>query len=109
MPTIYQEIQIAAPVETCFDLARDIDFHQQTLAHTRERAVAGVTSGGVVDGDVLTWEATHFGVRQRLTARITAYERPVFFIDVMVRGAFKRFTHLHRFLPDGNGTLMIDR
>jgi ligand-binding SRPBCC domain-containing protein len=108
MPTIYQEISIAAPIETCFDLARDIDFHQRTLAHTKERAVAGVTSGGVVGGDVITWEATHFGVRQRLTARITDYDRPVFFADEMVRGAFKRFRHLHRFLPDGDDTLMID-
>jgi ligand-binding SRPBCC domain-containing protein len=108
MPTIYQEISIAAPIETCFDLARDIEFHQRTLAHTKERAVAGVTSGGVVGGDVVTWEATHFGVRQWLTARITDYERPTFFADELVRGAFKRFRHLHRFLPDGTGTLMID-
>ena len=109
MPTIHLELRIAAPVETCFDLARDIDLHQQTLAHTRERAVAGVTSGRVVGGDVITWEATHFGVRQRLTVKITDYERPAFFVDEMVRGAFKRFTHLHQFLREDDGTLMIDR
>jgi ligand-binding SRPBCC domain-containing protein len=108
MPTIYQEIAIAAPIETCFDLARNIDFHQRTLAHTKERAVAGVTSGGVIGGDVVTWEATHFGVRQRLTSRITDYERPTYFADEMVRGVFKRCRHLHRFLPNGTGTLMID-
>ena len=28
---------IAAPIERCFDLARDIDFHMQSVAHTGER------------------------------------------------------------------------
>lgn len=109
MPLILTELQIAAPIETCFDLARDIDLHRRTAAHTGERAIAGVTSGRVVAGDTVTWEATHLGVRQRLTVRISACERPDFFIDEMVRGAFARFTHLHRFYPTGGGTLMIDQ
>lgn len=38
--------KIYAPIEHCFDLARDIEVHTQTVwKHTRERAVAGVTSG----------------------------------------------------------------
>jgi hypothetical protein len=41
----------------------------------------------------LTWEATHFGIRLRLTSRITAYRRPFHFRDSQVRGAFRRFDH----------------
>jgi ligand-binding SRPBCC domain-containing protein len=59
-------------------------------------------------GDTVTWEATHFGVRQRLTARLTRFERPRLFEDEMVRGAFRSFTHTHEFRPAGAGTVMVD-
>jgi len=62
---------INAPTERCFDLARDIAFHQRSVAHTAERAIGGVTGGLIALGETVTWEATHFGVRQRLTVRIT--------------------------------------
>ena len=81
-----------------FDLARNIDFHQRSVAHTDERASGGVTSGLIALGETVTWEATHFGVRQRLTMRITGYERPHSFVDEMTRGAFARFTHRHELL-----------
>jgi ligand-binding SRPBCC domain-containing protein len=75
---------------------------------TGERAVAGVTSGMVKLGDEITWEATHFHVRQRLTSKIVAYERPRIFEDQMQRGPFKHWHHKHIFETRGAGTLMID-
>ena len=56
----------------------------------------------------VTWEATHFGIRQRLTSRITAFDRPNHFRDSLVHGAFSRFDHDHFFLREGNGTIMRD-
>ncbi|HLZ58279.1 MAG TPA: SRPBCC family protein [Ktedonosporobacter sp.] len=108
MPTIRLETYIHAPVERCFDLSLSIDLHQGSMAKTRERAVAGVTSGLLKLNDTVTWEATHFGVRQRLTTKITEYERPVRFVDEMLQGAFKEIRHVHEFLPQHDGTLMID-
>jgi len=67
-----------------------------------------VTSGLLGPGDEVTWEAVHFGVRQRLTARITRFEPPHLFEDEMVRGAFRSFTHTHEFRPVEGGTLMVD-
>jgi ligand-binding SRPBCC domain-containing protein len=101
MPTIRLEMQIAAPIERCFDLARSVDLHRDSVVHTGERAIAGVTTGLMRMGDWVTWEAKHFGVRQRLTSRIIAYERPVRFVDEMVSGAFKRFAHVHEFVRTG--------
>lgn len=54
-------------------------------------------------GESVTWEATHFGIRQRLTSRITAYDRPRHFRDSMVAGAFRRFDHDHFFDDDERG------
>jgi ligand-binding SRPBCC domain-containing protein len=102
------ETWIRAPIERCFDLSRDIDLHTQSTAHTREVAVAGVTKGLIGLDEEVTWEATHFGIRQRLTSRITTYQRPFHFRDSQVRGVFKRFDHDHFFSEVDGGTLMRD-
>ena len=108
MPVIRLETLIAAPIETCFDMARDVDLHQRSTAASAEKVVAGVTSGRMELGDEVTWEATHFGVRQPLSSRITAFDRPNRFVDEMVRGAFARFRHTHDFMRQNAGTLMVD-
>ena len=108
MATINISTYIKAPIERCFDLARDIDFHSKSVAHTGERAVAGTISGLIGPGEEVTWEAKHICVRQRFTVRITAFERPTYFQDIMIRGAFKTFVHDHRFAPSSEGTLMTD-
>lgn len=108
MPVIVLRTRVGAPPSRCFDLARDVDLHQRSTAASRERAVAGVTSGLLGPGDEVTWEATHFGLRQRLSSRITEFDPPRRFVDEMVRGAFRRFRHEHQFLPTQVGTEMID-
>lgn len=100
--------EIAASVERCFDLARNIDFHTRSLVHTGEVAVAGRTSGLIELGEIVTWEGRHFGVRQRFASKITAFDRPVYFRDEMVAGAFKEFAHDHRFESSKGVTTMID-
>ncbi len=100
MPVLRLATAIAAPREVVFDLARSMDLHQESLAHTHERAVAGRTYGLIELGESVTWEATHLGVRQRLTSQITAFDRPRHFRDSMVAGAFRRFDHDHLFEPD---------
>lgn len=108
MARFHIETPIAAPIEVCFDLARDIEFHTRSMEGTGERAVAGRTTGLIELGESVTWEARHLGVRQRLTSRITAFERPFHFRDEMTAGAFQSFIHDHRFEPRNGGTLMID-
>jgi ligand-binding SRPBCC domain-containing protein len=109
MAIIHLTTLISAPRERVFDLARSIDAHQKSTEQTHERAVAGVTSGLIGMNDEVTWEARHLGIKQRLTVRITAFERPSHFQDGMVRGAFKRMIHDHTFVEIPAGTQMVDR
>ena len=109
MPLIQLETLIHAPIDRCFDLSRDIDLHMRSTEETHEVAVAGVTTGLIGLGEEVTWEATHFGMRQRLTTRITVFSRPGHFRDSQVRGAFRRFDHDHYFVAlYGAATLMRD-
>jgi ligand-binding SRPBCC domain-containing protein len=98
----------ADPTEV-FELARDIGAHVASMSGSRERAVAGVTTGPVQLGDTVTFRARHFGVWLTMTARIVAMDAPRQFVDEQERGPFRAFRHEHRFdpSPDG-GTRMVD-
>lgn len=108
MPVIEHKQFIKAPLEVCFNLARNVNVHTQTTLKTKERAVGGVTKGLLEEGDSVTWEAVHLGIKQRLTSRVIFMEKPHSFVDVMVTGAFKSFIHIHQFVNEEEGTTMID-
>ncbi|PEY99554.1 cell division protein [Bacillus sp. AFS018417] len=108
MPIIKNDIYIDAPINVCFDLARNVEVHTETTSKTKERAIDGVTVGLMENGDTVTWEATHLGVKQKLTAKIIEMEKPYKFTDVMVKGAFHSFTYTHEFIESGTGTIMKD-
>lgn len=108
MSTILLTTLIHAPPERCFDLSRSIELHVSSTRQTGERAIGAVTSGLLGLGEEVTWSARHFGVRQRLTSRITAFDHPRHFRDSMVSGAFRRFDHDHFFAARGEDTEMRD-
>jgi ligand-binding SRPBCC domain-containing protein len=90
---------IRAPIERCFDLSRSIEVHLAGSDSYGEAVVAlgGVTSGLIGMGPRVTWRAKHLGVWQTLTSEITAMERPTYFQDTMVQGAFRFMQHDHIF------------
>ena len=98
MPIIRITTRIKASKKTCFDLSRSIDLHQVSMEQTNEKAVAGRTEGLIEMDEEVTWQATHFGVKQKLTSKITHFDFPNSFRDEMIKGAFKKFTHDHIFL-----------
>lgn len=105
---IILETAIAAPRERCFDLSRSVDLHMASTEGSREVAVAGRTKGLMEQGEFVTWQATHFFVRQELTSRITEMKRPYYFTDVMVSGPFSSMVHVHTFTQDAAVTRMQD-
>lgn len=118
MPYIRLETRINAPIERCFDLARSIDLHKLSTGNTQEEAIAGTTTGLISLNETVTWRAKHFGIWQKLSSKITEFERPHFFVDEMMEGTFKYIYHKHQFRPhpqplsEGRGeqsaTIMID-
>ncbi len=127
MSRITHAVRVAAPRPRVFDLARSIDAHVASATGTDERPVPGESAGesagaaagtpgkpwktsGLMElGDEVTWRARHLGVVQHLTSRIVAFDRPRYFRDSMVRGAFARFDHDHYFDEDGaDATLVRD-
>jgi ligand-binding SRPBCC domain-containing protein len=108
MPKIELLTEINAPIEKVFDLARSIDLHIESTKQTGEQAIAGRTSGLIEPGEIVTWRAKHFGIWQTLTSKITDFNRPNFFADEMVKGAFKSFRHEHHFIKIDDHTIVKD-
>jgi len=99
----------ALPRERLFDLARSIDLHLDSQEHSGERAVGGVTSGLIGEGQDVTWRARHFRIPSTMTSRITQFTFPGSFTDEQIRGPFKSFRHVHEFESAPGGSIMTDR
>jgi ligand-binding SRPBCC domain-containing protein len=108
MPTIHLTTFIQAPVERVFDLSRSIDLHKKSMAHKKEEAVGGCTSGLINLDETVTWKGRHLGKTRILKSKITQMRPPQNFTDEMVSGDFRSFKHEHHFKAIENGTLMID-
>lgn len=108
MPRIELRTEIKADKEILFDLSRSIDLHKISTERTKEIAIAGKTSGLIGLNESVTWRAKHFGIYQNLTSKITQFNRPIYFADEMVKGAFSRFKHEHHFVDLNGGTMMTD-
>ena len=100
--------EINAPIQKCFDIARNVGIHQLSTSDTNEKAIAGRTSGLCELNDEITWEAKHLGIRQKLTVKITRMEAPFLFEDTMLKGAFKSMKHQHQFEEKEGRTYMFD-
>ncbi len=108
MPLIILETKIKSSIEICFDLARSIDLHKISTEKTNEEAIEGTTQGLINLNEFVTWQATHFGVKQKLTSKITVFDRPNHFRDEQIKGAFKSIVHDHYFERREDGVVMKD-
>jgi len=108
MPTIHLTSFINAPAERVFDLSRSINLHQISTIDTNEKAIDGVMNGLISKNETVTWQARHLFKTRQFTSKIIDMEKPVFFIDEMIKGDFKSFRHEHHFKQAKNGTIIID-
>ena len=91
-----------------FERSLDIDRHVDSMARSRERAIGGVTSGRIGDGETVTWRARHFRIWFTMTSGVSEVDPPRRFVDQQLRGPFRRFRHEHIFEEIPMGTRMID-
>jgi ligand-binding SRPBCC domain-containing protein len=100
---------LTASPERVFDACLNVEEHTRSMGASAEQAVGGRTRGALRLGETVTFQARHFGLSWRLTARITSYDRPWRFVDEQEVGPFKRWRHEHHFVSDGSGgTIMRD-
>jgi ligand-binding SRPBCC domain-containing protein len=109
MTTLILTTKIKAPIETVFDVSRNIDIHLLSAIQTNEKAIDGRTSGLIELNETVTWSGKHFGLNLLHKSRITQFNFPTYFVDKMEKGHFKSLKHEHFFQTEGDYTIMIDR
>lgn len=108
MTKIHLITKINAPINQVFDLARNIDVHQQSTASSNEKAIDGITSGLINQNETVTWRGKHFGIYLKHKSLISEMEFPTYFVDEMLEGHFESFRHEHNFVEKNKKTVMID-
>jgi len=108
MTIIKLQTKIKAPIETVFNLSRNIDIHLLSTSQTNEKAVSGKTSGLIELNETVTWKGKHFGIYMKHSSRISEMEFPKYFVDIMEKGHFKSFRHEHYFEEENGFTIMKD-
>ncbi len=102
------ETFIKAPINICFDLSRSIDLQKIIAGDSREKVVDGTTSGLISLNECVIWEASYFGIKQRMIFKITEMGYPDHFIDEMIEGNMKILKHVHILKKENSGTLLVD-
>ncbi|BFM42416.1 hypothetical protein CFS9_10570 [Flavobacterium sp. CFS9] len=109
MTTITLKTKIKASQKIVFDASRNIDVHQQSASSSKEKAIAGVTTGLIHLNETVTWRGKHFGFYLTHKSRITAMNFYTYFVDEMEQGKFKSFKHEHFFEEKDGFTIMKDK
>lgn len=109
MTTIHLTTKIEAPKQIVFDAARNIDIHQKSASPSKEKAIAGITSGLINQNETVTWRGKHFGFYLKYKSRITQMDLYDYFVDEMEDGHFKSFKHEHLFEEENGFTIMKDK
>ena len=75
MAIIYLTDLVNAPIERVFDLSRSIELHIISTGRSGEKAISGVTTGLIENGETVTWQAFHLFKQRRFTSKITAFQK----------------------------------
>lgn len=70
--------------------------------------VLGSSTPRIEDGTIIDYRLRLRGLPIRWRSRIRAWEPPYRFVDEQVRGPYRQWVHEHRFVEDGDETIVID-
>lgn len=96
-------------MERCFRLATSIDLQLAAVAaEPQEKAIGGVTSGLIGEGEWVQWRGRHLGRWRTHTSKVDGWRPFTYFREVMSEGPLTRFEHEHHFAVMDDGTRMRD-
>jgi hypothetical protein len=109
MTEINLTTKVNASKQLVFDASRNIEIHQKSASESKEKAIAGITSGLINLSETVTWRGKHFGFYLTHKSRITTMNLYDYFVDEMEKGKFKSFKHEHFFEEENGITIMKDK
>ena len=108
MPVIEIKTIIPAPVEHCFNAARNLDVLMRFLKWFRVQLVGAKRHGLFEPGENLEFQIDLVLFKLSFTSHLSAFDPPTLFTDVHDLFFLKRSSHTHRFEPQNGDTVMTD-
>jgi len=106
LKTLTHQIEVRAPIERVFDLARSVSLHVKSVEAVQEEIVGDVRRGLVRLGEELTWHGRYLGFMQTMKFRVAAWDPPSYLHNSMVEGLFLTLDHHYSFRTSGEVTVM---
>lgn len=102
---VREEIKVSAPIERCFALSTNLALVAEIL---QMRPIGGRLAGFVNGGDTVLWQGWKWGLPHTHESLIEAFTPPAFFRDRMISGRFAAFEHDHNFIPQKDGSVLLN-
>jgi ligand-binding SRPBCC domain-containing protein len=107
MPVFEQAMHFPHPVGVMFDFfCRPATLVTISPPELHMQLVEGPEK--IVLGSKITFKGRRWGLSQTIVSQITVFEPDTKFVDVMVKGPFKKWEHTHRFEATEDGTRVTD-
>jgi ligand-binding SRPBCC domain-containing protein len=107
--TLITSTRVPAPIDRVFDFfARAENLERLTPAFLGFRILTPPPLT-LAKGTIIDYRISLHGLPIRWRSEITEWDPPHKFVDEQRRGPYRRWTHVHEFAVDGDGTIVIDR
>jgi len=105
---LHREQQIHRPLAEVFDFFASAENLERITPPWLRFRILEPAPDELKQGATIDYALRVHGIPIRWTSRIERWNPPFEFIDVQVKGPYKRWRHLHRFSETNGGTLMED-
>jgi ligand-binding SRPBCC domain-containing protein len=108
LPHLHAELELARPIDEVFAFFADARNLERITPP--ELAFRILTPGPIEirAGTLIDYQLSLFGVKFQWTTEIRDWEPPHRFVDVQLRGPYRRWIHTHRFESVPGGTRIVD-
>lgn len=104
-----REQRIPRPIDEVFAFFADAYNLQAITPPWLHFRILRVSEGEIRRGTLIQYAIRWHGIPLRWTTEIIEWSPPHGFIDEQISGPYRLWRHEHRFVPDGDGTIMRDR
>lgn len=109
MPTLESSLFVPRPVDEVFAFFADARNLETITPPWLQFRILTPGEIALRPGTTIDYRLRLHGVPIRCRSEIVEFDPPRRFVDVQVRGPYRRWEHAHTFEPDGDGTRVRDR
>lgn len=106
--TLSRRTAVRAPIERVFEFFERPENLARLTPANLNFVILTPLPIAMQSGAVIDYEIDLFGISTHWRTLITDYEPPHRFVDIQLAGPYKYWHHSHRFIAEGDATIILD-